>query len=313
MSLEQYLGRLFFEMHNRRTEDNIRSYFDLVRLYCDELMSTTNWMNGRRGSLKRVLEGLRRRGHRVSVVTFNHDLLVENALFQMSERSYGKVWCLRHCYGLDFNGTCANRTEEFGTDCTGSPDEHVPVLKLHGSVNWVFRTRPSHPPADFVSKSRSLLLWKNREIPPHADRLMPHGRNWYIWPLVVPPIYEKQGLIQNELERVWKQADEALRNASDVIFWGYSFPRADLHARYFFQAAAQANPALRRPVLINPDPAAHAALCDTVRPAKVTHFHDVRDYLDDTADAQQSQRFFTTRGDHHRLRKLLRVPARTFL
>lgn len=282
LSLEQYLGRLFFEMQNRRTEANIGSYFDLVRLYCDELLSTTNWMIGRKGSLKKLLEGVRARDQRVTVITFNHDLLVENALSQMSERRNGRVWCLSHCYRLGFDQTCANRNESFDESCEGDVDQHIPVLKLHGSVNWVFRTRAKHPPADFVRKSRSLLLWTNKQIPPEADRLRSQGRDWYIWPLVVPPIYEKQGLIKNELEAVWNRAGDALRDATDVIFWGYSFPRADLHARYFFQAAAQANEALRQPVLINPDPAAHAALCETMNPGKVTHFHDVQDYLGDT-------------------------------
>lgn len=97
----------------------------------------------------------------------------------------------------------------------------------------------------------------------------------------MPPIYEKHGLIRNELEGVWSRADEALRACSRVIFWGYSFPRADLHARYFFQAAAQANAALREPVLINPDPGSHAELCEVLGPGKVSYYHDVKDYLDD--------------------------------
>lgn len=281
VSLEQYLGRLFFEMQHRHNEQNVGAYFDLIRLYTDELLATTGWMVGRSGSLKKVLDRLRRRDHQVTVVTFNHDLLVENALSQMSTRRHGNVWCLGHCYGLEFDDTCANQSEKYDLDCPGQTEDHISVLKLHGSVNWVFRTRASHPPADFTRRSRSLLLWNNRLIPPGGNRLRSKGREWYLWPLVVPPIYEKQGLIKNELERVWKRAADALRAATSVVFWGYSFPRADLHARYFFQAAAEENSTLRRPILINPDPQAHAQLCDVMRPVKVTHFHDVANYLAD--------------------------------
>jgi hypothetical protein len=67
ISLEQYLGRLFFEMHNRRNEANVHSYFDLVRLYTNELLTTTNWMLGRSGSIKKLLEkerGREKQGYR---------------------------------------------------------------------------------------------------------------------------------------------------------------------------------------------------------------------------------------------------------
>src|SRR4051794_27025119 len=44
VSLEEHLGRLYFEMNNAGTEENVRAYFDLVHLYTTELLTTTNWM-----------------------------------------------------------------------------------------------------------------------------------------------------------------------------------------------------------------------------------------------------------------------------
>jgi hypothetical protein len=64
-----------------------------------------------------------------------------------------------------------------------------------------------------------------------------------------------------------------------VIFWGYSFPRADIHSRYFFQRVSNRNNALLRPVLINPDPAAHRELWSVMRPTSVQHFQDVEAFL----------------------------------
>jgi hypothetical protein len=283
LSLEQYLGRLFFEMQNQRSEENVHAYFDLVRLYSDELLTTTNWMVGRDASIKRLLNSARAGRRRVTVVTFNHDLLVENALSQMSARRHGNVWCLKHCYGVGIHDTCSSQAfDTFDYECPGGPEDHVPILKLHGSINWVFRAVAAYPPADFARRKRKLFLWNNRELPPEVNRLhYEKSRDWYLWPLIVPPIYEKHGLIRNELEGVWSRADAALRDCSKVVFWGYSFPRADLHARYFFQAAAQSNAALREPVFINPDPAAHSELCQVLAPGKVSYYHDVTDYLND--------------------------------
>jgi hypothetical protein len=235
--------------------------------------------------MKKVLERERQNGTKVTVITFNHDLLIEYALSQMSARRCGNVWCLHHCYGFhEPLETCFSKLETFDYDCPGNPEDHIQVLKLHGSANWVFRTRGRYPTPDFARRPRTLLLWTNEVIPAGIDRITSKSRDWYLWPLVVPPIYEKQGLIRNELESVWNKAASALRSATRAIFWGYSFPRADLHARYFFQAAAQDNIALRKPVLINPDPVSHAEMCQILNPGKVTHFQDVKDYLSDGSD-----------------------------
>lgn len=78
-------------------------------------------------------------------------------------------------------------------------------------------------------------------------------RQFYLWPVVVPPIYEKQGFIRNHLQAAWDRASAALAAADKVVFFGYSFPAADHHARFFFEGLANRNPRLKRPYVINPD------------------------------------------------------------
>jgi hypothetical protein len=282
VSLEQYLGRLYFEMHNEPSAANIRNYYNLVRLYSAELLTTTNWLAGRKGSLSKLIRRELDAGHRLKVITFNHDLLIENALATLPQR-HGFAWCISHAYSL---GSQLERIAildqpRYASDCPGHRAAHVPIYKLHGSLNWVFRTRGEHPTADFArtSAKRKLFLFDNIQIPADSRRVAGGQRGWYIWPLVVPPVYEKHGFIFGRLRSVWEAAAGALNEADRVIFWGYSFPAADLHARYFFQGAAQRNESLRAPVLINPDPSAHAALWATLRPRQVRHFQDIVDYL----------------------------------
>ena len=43
VSLEQYLGRLYFEMVNSSSETDVAHYYRLVRFYAAELLTTTNW------------------------------------------------------------------------------------------------------------------------------------------------------------------------------------------------------------------------------------------------------------------------------
>jgi hypothetical protein len=153
---------------------------------------------------------------------------------------------------------------------------------MHGSLNWVFRTRDQYPVADFMRAGRELQPWTNTQPSPDAEQVRTGGSgrsNWYLWPLVVPPIYEKHGCIHGRLREVWTESRRALVAADRVIFWGYSFPAADLHARYLFQAISQENDALRRPALVNPDPQSLVALWDVLRPDFVEHFADVTAYL----------------------------------
>jgi hypothetical protein len=278
VSLEEHLGRLYFALATGPSTDTRRAYYDLINLYSDELRQTTSWLDGRAGHIRALVQTELDRDRKVSVLTFNHDLLIENALSLLPSR-WGKAWCLRHVYGFGEKEIIANNEPRFDYECSGRPAEHVPILKLHGSMNWVFRTLREHPPEEVTRKDRELLIWTNRVLTPGVRRMGGPTRDWYIWSLIVPPIYEKHGFIRAELSEVWKKADTALRSADRVIFWGYSFPRADLHARYFFSAAAHENEALRNPVLVNPDPAAHREMWSVLKPSRVERYRDIEDYF----------------------------------
>jgi hypothetical protein len=284
VSLEEHLGRLYFEMQNSGSDSSRRAYFNLVQLYQSELLKTTNWMIGRSGCLKKLLGEELRNGRTVSIVTFKHDLLAENALALLAPHRHPGSWCIQHAYGIGELAVITSTGNQFETQCPGRMDTHVKVLKLHGSVNWVFRTRDPYPPKNFGQGSRrKLFLWTNTTLPDRVGVKLHtpgHGRDWYLWPFIVPPIYEKHGLIRGELEQVWRSARQEVARAERVIFWGYSFPRADLHARYFFESAANSNDALRRPVLINPDPAAEGELWKVLRPRSVRHYRHIGEYLD---------------------------------
>jgi hypothetical protein len=224
VSLEEHLGRLYFELQNTGTDVARQAYFELVGLYHRELLKTTNWMIGRSGPMKKLLVAELRAGRQISIVTFNHDLLAENALSLLPTHWFPSRWCISHAYGIGGVEQIANSDAEFDSDCPGDESLHIPVLKLHGSANWVFRTRDPYPPGNFGRGSRrKLFLWTNKMLPDRIGvklRTQGPGRDWYLWPLIVPPIYEKHGLIRHELERVWRKAGSTIEEADRVIFWG---------------------------------------------------------------------------------------------
>jgi hypothetical protein len=289
VSLEQHLGRIFFAVRNESTAATLAAYFNLVRLYQSELLSTTNWMIGRAGKLRRLVQSELDNGNELTILTFNHDLLAENALELLPKRrKYMGCWCIEHTYGLHGMKMIRSEDDAFLDECPGCDGKLVRLLKLHGSLNWVFRTVDRDPPAGVLnptsqkSKKRELFLWTNQRLPeqPGVKLKTKRGRDWYLWPLIVPPIYEKHGMLRGELDQVWKQAASEVALADKAIFWGYSFPRADLHARYFFDRAANENDAIRSPIMINPDPQSVVSLWETLRPRSIRHYRHIGDCLE---------------------------------
>jgi hypothetical protein len=286
--LESHLGRLYFEMNHNPLRTSTQAYFDAVTLYASEIVTTTNWMMGKPGVIKRVLQNELRANRRVSIVTFNIDLLAENALNCLTHSRPSAVWCLNHAYGFRTSKSMvsypasANRGE-FPAEGTRV---EIRLFKMHGSVNWVFQHRDSNPPADLASKEREFYVVTNERLAGGKSTITSGGgkgrRRWYISPLIVPPVYEKHGFIKRHLQDVWDGASEALKSADRVIFWGYSFPQADTHARHYFQGLSDANRALKHPITINPDSNAEGALWEVLKSRSVKHYRDAADYLGDS-------------------------------
>jgi hypothetical protein len=264
--LESYLGRLYFEINHNPLAASVRAYFEAIELYAREVTMTTNWMMGRSGLIKKLIQSELRAGRRVSIVTFNIDLLAENALCQLAHGRPRATWSLEGAYGFAKQlPILVGKGGEYGDPFPEKGAAEIPVYKMHGSINWVFKHRDRYPPADLVKKDRELYLLNHQQLPRDRIRVQTGaGRPWYSFPLIVPPVYEKHAFIRRHLQEVW----------------GYSFPLADTHARHFFQARAQRNAALRRPVVINPDPAVGPMTWEVLRPSRVEQFRSAEEYLD---------------------------------
>jgi hypothetical protein len=91
------------------------------------------------------------------------------------------------------------------------PQRDTPVLKLHGSVSWNKDGRFfSH---SYVHSSIFGML-ERHEIP-----------------LIATPGPNKLALQETDLKPIWTKAEEALREASTIVFMGYRFPPSDSESR----------------------------------------------------------------------------------
>ncbi|WP_297397216.1 hypothetical protein [Acidiferrobacter sp.] len=150
--------------------------------------------------------------YRHAILTFNYDLALDYALHQ------GGI-PVRYC--LD----------------DSDPPAGIPLLKLHGSLNWVAGATGEVVPwrmDRLLAESAGIVFRRHAEgvfrlcTTAHIlDR--PSGEH----PVIVPPTWNKYGY-QSEFTRVWAQAAQELSDAQHIFVIGYSLPESDLFFRYLY-------------------------------------------------------------------------------
>jgi hypothetical protein len=159
------------------------------------------------------------RQERNTIITFNYDTLLEQGL------------CEAHIpfhYGLPEQLTDYDKRSH---NClvNESPGS-LPVLKLHGSVNW---SKPT-------SRAAHMTVYGS-----YADQ-----RSTSKGPLLVPPTWRK--VFADQLSTVWENAVNALEKATRITVIGFSMRPTDAHFKYLLAAGLQNNISLRKFVFVNP-------------------------------------------------------------
>lgn len=186
----------------------------------------------------------------LNIISFNYDVLADRALLQGARN---KKWDWDHANGYGFQPANLPKREP----------GNIKLYKLHGSMNWYIPT-PGRTRASVYSKSTRIYVPNpatNPKIPAwqrKQKKLGHSGTN--VFPLLVPPVFEKGTQIIGELQSVWEQAANALKKATIVYVWGYSLPQTDYHAEFLLAQAARL--AKYRLIVCNPDRNALAHVTD---------------------------------------------------
>jgi hypothetical protein len=272
MRMEEFFKDVYYDFVSE--EDSVptrRAYIDLVGVYTRVLRETTNWLcedTRTRAPIGRLIAAAADHADAVTVITFNHDLVIENEIFKRSRLR--SRWCIENGYGsisdtmtILRSGVPGADFPRHGDDC--SHEKPINILKLHGSLNWVVRLQGQFPSVRQLtgqSSQQDVLLSRRREIiarlrytrPIKRGKRRGRGRiTWYTWPVIIPPVYAKQSLIHT-VQASWDEAREELQDADRVIFFGYSLPQADIEAEKLFQRALAANTNASSVEVVNPDP-----------------------------------------------------------
>jgi hypothetical protein len=107
----------------------------------------------------------------------------------------------------------------------------LPVLKLHGSVNWG---------AMEEERGKIKVFSKYSNL-----------RQAEYYPVLVPPTWRK--VFGGVLSQVWERARQAISQATRIVVIGFSIPPTDTHFKYLLAAGLRDNISLRQIYFINPD------------------------------------------------------------
>jgi hypothetical protein len=155
-----------------------------------------------------------------SFITFNYDLVID--------------------YALRKNGLIFNYFLNGG--------ENIPLLKLHGSVNWI---KNNDDDAIHIAKvNERMTSLKGTDI-----LFTTIGANLiddYQTPVIVPPTWNKSQH-QKTIKQVWQKAATELAEAEILFIIGYSLPESDMFFRYLYGLGTFSDTHLNRIIVINPD------------------------------------------------------------
>jgi hypothetical protein len=208
----------------------------------------------------------------LDIVSFKYDVLGDRGLLD-GARANQWDWSHSDGYGLQPK----NQSRPKGKSS-------YRLLKLHGSMDWYIPT-PGRARADVYAKTIPVYVpnpatnpstpaWQRRQ------HRLGHSSNT-IFPLMVPPVFEKGHQIVGVLRDVWEQAAEALSRATIVFIWGYSLPVTDYHAEILFaQSARRAKFTL---IAINPDREALGRVTDVCGHAWNRWYFDIQHLLNEVS------------------------------
>lgn len=135
-------------------------------------------------------------------VSTNYDILIDNAIL--------KNYC-----EIDYG---------FNDDTNG---DRIKLLKLHGSLNWLYCPVCKQIEVTGFEKGAVWLLNSLRKAQCKKCASLSEA-------VIVPPTFFKD-YTNSYLSSVWDQVDKQFSVADNIVFCGYSFPDADIYIKYLLK------------------------------------------------------------------------------
>jgi NAD-dependent SIR2 family protein deacetylase len=174
--------------------------------------------------------------HSIAIITFNYDLALDYAFY---------------FHSMEINYALGD----------GEETNTIPLLKLHGSMNWGYcpvckeivpwRLKEffiKYPPIIYPNETYQRLEIGSRISGNIHECKNPMDSE----PVLVPPTWNKSEYHQ-KLTSVWARAAKELSEAENIIVIGYSLPPTDQFFNYLYALGSTGETLLKRFLVFNPD------------------------------------------------------------
>lgn len=239
---------------NSDYDDSLPALFELVAItieealrgpICDEHLKLANTL-----------------GQGDAVISFNYDLLMDNAL-----RQSGKL--TDSGYFLPFHKVLSDQ----GWESPQNNPSTVSMLKLHGSLNWL---HCSYCNSYLSTRYEKMAKWYS--IKPEKCPIC-NQSNLFLERVIVPPLLAKDYSI-HPLKYIWNQAIHQILRSREIVIIGYSFPPTDFGTEALLRAGLPGD--LQKRVhftIVNPDETVYNRFRETFNTSIVEWKESLSEYL----------------------------------
>lgn len=191
-------------------------------------------------------------GDPFSIITLNWEVLLDTALYRAAEKASkslvpnGKSLHVDYCvYDYSIDGD----DEIPSTHIRPRGLFNIKILKLHGSMNWLFcmncgrlfKTFNDYIAlGEFSERKITCRYCKENYNFGEAEKYFGGTSYPFLESLLITPTFVKD-LNNTNLKNVWRNAFIELSEANEIVFIGYSFPQADFELRYLFKKSVKPN------------------------------------------------------------------------
>ncbi len=287
--LEAVMAMLYTDIfHPAAGKISFVFFRNLIKLYNRRIAETTNRLEPNKQSLlfrviASVLPSINKLSD-ITFITFNHDLHIERTLEKFETYAHykrkGRFLSFPRCYGLESAYITSQRSNPEGQFKITDEDVPAPrIYKLHGSLNWYSRhARPDIPRTQFFDVKRKINITTRKKLSVEM-RYSEEGRRPFTFPIIIPPILHKAGILHKQLKTCWTQAETALERATDVIIFGYSCPEIDLDSCNMIHRQLSGRDNLENLSVIDPNPDMARRYIELLNAHRLIYYRDVKSFL----------------------------------
>lgn len=253
-NIEDILSILSFNLmkgnasESRKLNIMIQAIAETIELSCHYKANTNvnDWFNLRLTNYEQFWINLFKIYKKIKsvpcLITFNYDLVLERALYQLLNNKH-----YHHANKLPGDGLNINyyytHLPLYSYKVDYKEYRFHPNKGMYGS--YTYNDRLENPIDIDYLKLHGSLNFPQKKAPPENEIKAINK------PYILPPVFNK--LKDGKHEGMWRIALERLRHAKNVIIVGYSLPETDIYMQYFLKTALGPNVNLNRIFVFNPE------------------------------------------------------------